>query len=154
MYFKKAIFLHHFIDKSEKFIKSKNQLVHVLCEDIQKNLEMILNTKRYIHSWQDNYRELEKSVVNYGIDDFTSISLESDVACEKLCQDLEKTIAFFEPRLTKTKVNLEQKISVFKQKLNLRISALIYLDPEYEPVIFNSVLEKNKRQFLMTYKLD
>lgn len=154
MYFKRVIFLHHFIDKNEKFIKSKNQLIHFLCEDIQKNLEMILNTKKYIFSWSNNCQELEKSIINYGIDDFTSISLESDAVCEKLCQDLEKTIALFEPRLTKTKVSVEQKNPIFKQKLNLRISSFIYLNPEYEPVIFNSVLEKNKCQFLMTYKLD
>lgn len=128
-------------------INSRSQIIQQIIESIKRDLEALLNTKRRCLSWPSHLHELDKSVLNYGIDDFMGLDLDSLSAKERLCQHLEETIKLFESRFKSVKVSIVQGESVYERSIRFRIEALIYLEPEYEAVVFDSVFEENTQQF-------
>ena len=68
----------------------------------------------------------------YGLKDFTSQSTKSTILRKALRQDIERTIARFEPRLKNVKIHLDTDQS--GNSLRFRINALLVIEPETEPV--------------------
>ena len=109
------------------------------------DLEWLLNTRQNVHRLpQDS--ELQASLLSYGLPDTTSMSLHSQRDRQRLKLAIESTIARFEPRLTQVQVLME---SVLAQGhiLQFRIEAVLRVDPEPQPVTFNTTLEVNNGQY-------
>lgn len=94
-----------------------------LSENIRVNLENLLNTRRPFLSFNPRYKELEQSIINYGIDDFSSIWLDSSGGYVQFCQHLQRTISLFESRLKNVSVTLEEDPKQLVRSLKLRIKA-------------------------------
>lgn len=113
-----------------------------------RDLENLLNTRRTIHAPPDEFTELNRSVLVYGLRDFTSQNTKSTVLRKALRQDIERTVARFEPRLRNVKIHLEGDQS--GTSLRFRINALLVIEPETEPVQFDTVFDINRSEYVIT----
>jgi type VI secretion system protein ImpF len=113
-----------------------------------RDLETLLNTRRTIYQPPAEFIELNKSVFIYGLKDFTSQSTRSTVLRKALRQDIERTVARFEPRLKNVKIHLDSDSS--GNSLRFRINALLVIEPETEPVQFDTVFDINRSEYVIT----
>lgn len=119
-----------------------------LRRSIQKNLIHLLNSHVYFSIWPDDLLELDRSLVNYGIPDYTgtNMSLESDR--EKLRRSAERTIRYFEPRLSNVKVSVVPTKDKTDRTLCLRIEA--EYGTKRDPIAFDSQLDPIVKKFAVT----
>jgi type VI secretion system protein ImpF len=109
-------------------------------ESVKRDLEWLLNTRRYADVIPEALNEVSKSVFNYGLPDITSVWLQSAADRERLARILEAAIRCFEPRIANVRVTRES-IDINSRMLSFRIDGLLRVDPVPEPVTFNTVLE-------------
>jgi type VI secretion system protein ImpF len=112
-----------------------------LRNSVRRDVEALLNARRPWHSVPDRFATLRLSPLGYGIPDFTAGAFNDRLQQESLRAEIETTIRRFEPRLAHVQVELADKPSPFTATLMLRISALLRVEPEPEPVIFDTILE-------------
>ena len=111
-----------------------------------RDLENLLNTRRRILRVPASYKEVNNSVFMYGLGDFTSQNPGSSSVRRKLRQDVEKAISMFEPRLKNVTVHLEEDMEKGRN-LRFRISGLLVVEPETEPVSFNTYFDTNRGEY-------
>ena len=121
--------------------KSRSQVLRELKDSVRRDLENLLNTRWRSFSWPPNLDELDISVVNYGIPDFTGANMSLASEREELRRTLEKIIKRFEPRFKTVKVSIVKNKDEFDRTLRFRIDALLYAEPAPEPVVFDSQLQ-------------
>ena len=74
--------------------------MRLLKASVRRDLEWLLNTRQNPDAvLLDKYPELSKSLYNYGLPDFTSMSFDNAKDRARLLRHLEATIRIFEPRL-------------------------------------------------------
>lgn len=112
-----------------------------LRQSVRRDLESLLNSRRSWLLLPVNCKELEKSVLGYGLPDFTAMDLGDEDAREWLCREIERTIALFEPRLTRVTVLVKETDAPLDRLLRLRIDAVLLVEPVPQPVAFDSELE-------------
>jgi type VI secretion system protein ImpF len=108
---------------------------------VRRDLEWLLNARRSWLPCPANYRELEKSVLGYGLPDFTVMELSTQEGRQWLCAEVERTIIRFESRLARVKVTMKDTETPVDRLLRLRIGAVLLVDPIPQPVAFDSELE-------------
>ena len=111
-----------------------------------RDLENLLNTKRYILTIPPAYKEVINSFLVYGVKDFTSQSPKSITVKKQLRQDLESIIAQFEPRLQQVRVQVEGGAKN-ERSLKFRITGLLALDPLIEPISFDTLFDVNRSEY-------
>lgn len=126
--------------------KSRNQILREMKKSVRRDLEDLLNTRWRCVNWPPNLEELELSLVNYGLPDFSGAQLGAEQDREQLRQIVEHVIRAFEPRFKRVSVEIVQK-ELADPRLHLRIDALLYAEPAPEPVVFESQLETSSRTF-------
>jgi type VI secretion system protein ImpF len=115
---------------------------------VKRDLEWLLNTKQLVADRPADLRALSRSLLTYGMPDFTSSRLSNTFEQDRLRRVVEESIAQFEPRLTEVKVSvIEGKES--DRSLRFRIDALLRAEPSPEPVTFDSVLQLSTRAFVV-----
>jgi len=131
-------------DEPEKQVeapKSRNQVLRELKQSVRRDLENLLNTRWRCVSWPPNLEEIETSLANYGIPDFTGARMGTAAEREQMRYLTEQVISRFEPRFKRVRVELLENADQFDRTLRFRIDALLYADPAPEPVVFDSQLE-------------
>ncbi len=128
-------------------LKRRNQLVRELKLSVQRDLENLLNTRWRCVSWPPNLDELDVSLVNYGIPDFTGKRFATANERQTLRRILEQVIRRFEPRFEHLKIELQDSADPTDRRLNFRIDALLKAEPAPEPVIFDTSLETSTGNF-------
>lgn len=126
---------------SREVAKSRGQLLRELKQNVRRDLENLLNTRRRCKSWPENLGELELSLVNYGIPDLTAAALGTSGAREEFCQVFEMTIKRFEPRFVRVVVEMLGNADPLDRTLRFRINAMLRAEPAPEPVVFDSSLQ-------------
>lgn len=112
-----------------------------LRRSVQRDLEALLNARRRWRSWPDRYSELAVSPVGYGIADFATGSFNDPHERDQLRARIEQTIRRFEPRLANIHVTLLDAKDSLEATLNLRITAMLLIDPAPEPIAFNTHID-------------
>jgi type VI secretion system protein ImpF len=115
---------------------------------VRRDLEWLLNAKRLAAKLPDDLRQADQSLLTFGLPDFTSSSLNSGQDQALLRRTIEEAIERFEPRLTHVKVLLEPGRE-FDRAVRFRIDAMLRVEPDPEPVTFDSVLELNTKAFVV-----
>lgn len=110
-------------------------------QSVRRDLEALLNTRRSWLPCPAIFRELPKSVLGYGLPDFTVMELSTQEGRQWLCDEVQRTIIRFEPRLTRVKVAMKDGATPLDRLLRLRIDAVLLVDPIPQPVAFDSELE-------------
>jgi type VI secretion system protein ImpF len=108
---------------------------------VRRDLEWLLNTRRVVEPPPESLIEVNRSLYNYGLPDFSSYSLSSPKDRGKLLRALETTIALFEPRLAGVKVTAVESPTAGSRVLRFQIEGLLLKDPAPEQVSFDTVLQ-------------
>ncbi|MFH1146592.1 MAG: type VI secretion system baseplate subunit TssE [Pseudomonadota bacterium] len=116
---------------------------------VARDLENLLNTKRHILVPPAAYKEVHNSVFVYGLRDFTSLNPKALSVRQELRQDIERTIARFEPRLKNVLVRLESP-SHNDRNLRFRISGLLVAEPFMESVTFDTYFDVNRGEYVIS----
>lgn len=117
-----------------------------LKESIKRDLEWLLNTRQLQASFPETLAHADDSILTFGLPDFTSTSLTLDQDQARLRRALQVAITRFEPRLAGVVVTLEPGREL-ERAVKFRIDAMLRVDPEPEPVTFDSVLDLSSRSF-------
>ena len=121
--------------------RSRAQLLRDLKQSVRRDLENLLNTHLPWHDLPDEFEELEKSILNYGLPNFNSLSVSSEDQRQEFAKIIAAAIAQFETRLKNIGVVAVENTDPADRTLRLKIKALLYVEPELEPIAFQSVLE-------------
>mgnify|MGYP001130246192 CR=1 FL=1 len=113
-----------------------------------RDLENLLNARRQIRHVPASYRQVHNSVFMYGLDDFTAENPKNPSVRRKLRQDVERAIAKFEPRLKNVTVRIEDDIEKGRN-LKFRINGLLIVEPEIEPVTFDTYFDTNRGEYVI-----
>jgi type VI secretion system protein ImpF len=119
-----------------------------LRDEVRRDLEWLLNSRRSPVDLSRGLSALERSVMTYGLPDFSGLCLSDPNECDRLTATLATTIGHFEPRLTNVRVHFDPTTrDGARPALHYRIEALLRVDPVPEPVTFDTVLELADRSF-------
>jgi type VI secretion system protein ImpF len=144
-------FLDRLIDLDPKSASegppSRAKSVRQLKASLRRDLEWLLNTRRRPDPAGSEFRELEKSLFNYGLPDVTSLAHDSFTDRQRLTRSLEQTLATFEPRLSRIRVVPIGEISAVKHILRFQIEALLDMDPAPEMITFDTVLQLSSGEY-------
>lgn len=121
--------------------KNGAQVLRELKQSVRRDLENLLNTRCRPMTLPEELSELEVSLVNYGIPDFTGSNLRAAEEPDLLFRAIESAIRNFEPRLTVVRVEPVSNSEPLDRTLRFRIDAVLSVDPIEERVLFNSALE-------------
>ncbi len=116
-------------------LKSLRQLKNA----VKRDLEWLLNTRSVIDEIPGDIKELQRSVFVFGIPDFTSANVASSADQMRIRKIILAAIATFEPNLRDIAVVVE-KGREFERSLHFRISANLQVEPDPEPVTFDTTL--------------
>lgn len=121
--------------------------IEELKQAVARDIESLLNT-RMVFS-EDRlvaFPQIRRSVLTYGMDDFSGRSLASHYDRLFICTSLENAIARHEPRLRNVKVALEVDVRA-TAVLFFAISAVLDVGPVHEPVTFDATLQPTTLQY-------
>ncbi len=117
-------------------------------EALCRDLENLLNTRWRCKPFPPDLTELETSLVNYGIPDFTGANAESAAGRDLLLHEIELAIERFEPRLRKVRVlPVDEENAAGARILRFRIEGVLATDQDAEPVSFMSIMESASGSF-------
>ncbi len=134
-------------EKSRELPKSRHQVMRELKLSVRRDLENLLNTRWRCSAWPPNMDELDRSLVNYGLPDFTGTNMSSPANREHLRRIVEQVVRRYEPRFKSIRIELLQNADETDRSLRLRIDALLYAEPAPEPVVFDSQIESGSNSF-------
>lgn len=132
---------------SQEAPRSRSQVLRELKQSVRRDLENLLNTRWRCVAWPPELDEMELSLVNYGIPDFTGVNMGATTERERLRVIVERIVRKFEPRFKTVKVKLIDSADKFDRTLRFRIEALLHAEPAPEPVSFDSQLEPTSNDF-------
>jgi type VI secretion system protein ImpF len=112
-----------------------------LKESVRRDLENLLNTRRRAAPWPPSYEELDLSLYNYGIPDFTSTNASSSADVHQFLRVVEEVIRLFEPRFKSVRVSMPDSVESEDRVLRFRVDGLLHAEPAPEPASFNTEIE-------------
>ncbi len=125
-------------------VVSKRQIL----DSVIKDIENLLNTRCSPIVLPDTFNNLKKSLLRYGLKDFTVENPENNLIRQKICMDIKKTLSVFEPRLKKIIVRADGH-SKIKRQLPFRIAGILMVDSLAEPVSFDTVFDINRGRYII-----
>ena len=138
-------------DVSREAPKSRSKSLSDLKTSVRRDLEWLLNTRRFIEEIPENLEEINKSVAVYGLPDFTGAGTSSQTGQKKLVKQIETAIKVFEPRFLDLKVSLEP-VDGYERALRFRIEARLDVEPVPEPITFDTVFQLGSSEFSVKEK--
>jgi type VI secretion system protein ImpF len=119
-------------------------------DSVARDIEALLNTRCALKlEATAGFREAARSVLRFGLDDFSARSLASVADRDFICRAIERAIADQEPRLANTHVEIDSK-DVVGSRLRFTIRALLRLHPTAEPVNFDAVLQTGSQHYVVS----
>ena len=113
---------------------------------VERDLENLLNTKCFQMDIAESFSLLKSSLLVYGLSDYTSKNPAMPAVRLELRQEMERAINLFEPRLRNVTVRVEPPESG-ERRLRFKISALLQVDEESEPVSFDTYYDSNRSEY-------
>lgn len=127
--------------------RGRDQVLREMKESVRRDLENLLNTRRRLFAWPRELKELNRSVVGYGIPDITGGTLALEAGREEFCRLLQTLLRQYEPRFKTVEVRPLGNAEPLDRTLRFRIDALLRVEPAPEPVAFDSTLEPGRGGF-------
>jgi len=118
---------------------------------VLRDLEWLLNTRRFADELSPDWKELNMSVAAYGLPDFTHAGVKSPADKNRLRRAIESIIIAFEPRLENVTVILEPSEDA-NRVLKFRIDGRLKVDPAPEPVTFDSTMQIGRGEYTLKEK--
>jgi type VI secretion system protein ImpF len=127
--------------------RNRSQLLRDLKASVRRDIENLLNARRRNVTLPPGLVELERSLLAYGVADFSGTGPATAKQRDAFCRALEAVIRANEPRLLEVRVEVAANPEPGDRTLRFRIDALLRADPAPEPVIFDSTLEPATHTF-------
>jgi type VI secretion system protein ImpF len=115
---------------------------------VVRDLENLFNTRQYIQMPDEEYPQVLNSVFGYGLRDFSSENPKSPFVRRRLRQEIEETIAHYEPRLKNVAVRLDTPDEAFRT-FSFRITGVLEVEPISEPVVFDTYFDVNRGEYVI-----
>jgi type VI secretion system protein ImpF len=109
---------------------------------VMRDLSGLLNS-RLAELVDPDFPSCAASLLGYGLLDISSRTAQSPSDRERIGRDLQATIERYEPRLRNVQVSAVQSHDGGAQ-LHFSVRALLQVDPEPEPIYFDTVLDREK----------
>jgi type VI secretion system protein ImpF len=132
--------------QAEDSPSTRAQSVRRLRMAVRRDLEWLLNTRRNPDAAPESLAELSQSVYNYGLPDFSAVSLNSPKDRDWLLIEVERTVALFEPRLKDVRVTLAETEGL-QRTLHFQIEGMLQMDPAPEQVSFDTILQLTNGEY-------
>lgn len=116
---------------------------------VLRDLEQLLNTRQIRSDVPDDLQQIAHSILTYGLPEFSSVGVGSQVEREQLRLAIEQTIRRFEPRLLDVRVILHPLQHDYDSTLRLTIDALLWVDPTPQPISFDTVVHPSAGKCLV-----
>jgi type VI secretion system protein ImpF len=135
--------------------RSRAQLLRELKLSVRRDLENLLNTRACLYPLPeplpDQYKQLEKSIINYGIPDFSSLGMGGREQRDRLRKRLERVIKHFETRFLHVDVIMVDNRDDHRDRtIRFRIEGMLHAEPSPEPVAFDSQLQPSSGDVKIT----
>ncbi|HEX3877057.1 MAG TPA: type VI secretion system baseplate subunit TssE [Bryobacteraceae bacterium] len=144
-------FLDRLIDNEPKQASdpppSRARSIRQLKASLRRDLEWLLNTRRRPDPAGPEFKELEKSLFNFGLEDVTSMSWAVHKDRMSLTKMIEQCVAIFEPRISRIKVVSLEATEGAKHILRFQIEGLLDMDPAPELITFDTVLQLSSGEY-------
>jgi type VI secretion system protein ImpF len=123
----------------------ERELQGSLCRDLTD----LLNTRRSERDIDPIFDEAAKSLLTYGIPDFTQYDLKNSAEQERVRISIERAIRQFEPRLTRVKV-IPEPPDPLNPTLRFQIEATLRDETDSEDVLFDATVLRESRRISVT----
>ena len=144
-------FLDRLIDTDPKAASdpppSRARSVRQLKSSLRRDLEWLLNTRRRPDAAGSEFKELQESLYNYGLEDITSMSWAVHKDKLSLTRMIEHAVAVFEPRISRIRVVSLDAAAGAKHILRFQIEGLLQMDPAPELITFDTVLQLSSGEY-------
>ncbi len=127
--------------------KSQSQVIGELKASLRRDLENLLNTRWSCASWPPDFEELDFSLINYGIPDFTGVNMSGVKNRDRLMKIVKLAIEKFEPRLIRFTVKIKSKVNDLDRMLSFRVDGLLQAEPYPDQVVFDASLVVQSSEF-------
>jgi type VI secretion system protein ImpF len=119
-------------------------------DNVARDLEALLNTRHGQDASElEAFPHARKSILSFGIADFSSQSLANPNHRREICRSIEQAIALHEPRLRQVDVSLSVESSTMN-RLYFVIKAILVVDKGREHVSFDALLQPLTLQYSIT----
>jgi type VI secretion system protein ImpF len=108
---------------------------------VHRDLQELLNTRWKVEQWPPSLDELDASLVNFGIPDFTGANMSSPQERMLFCELVEKSIKLHDPRFIHVRIRLSEDGDSLDRTFHFRIEAEIRATPEPAEVVFDSEVD-------------
>jgi type VI secretion system protein ImpF len=139
--------LDRLVDRGRREPADWDASVEELKSNLLRDLERLLNTRETGSPATAPWVEVERSIYNYGLPDFASMSADAAATPARLNRSIEREIELFEPRLSDVRISRAEGDDKKTRSLKFVIEATLRLDPDPERVRFDTVLEMNSGRF-------
>ena len=141
--------------KQNDLERPRAQLLRELKQSVRRDLENLLNTRVCLYPipnpFPDHWKNLENSLVNYGVPDFGGLMMGARSERENLRKRVENAIRHFETRFKQVQVFLvDDKGDNRDRTVRFRIDGLLHAEPTPEPVVFDSQLQPTSGDFTVS----
>jgi type VI secretion system protein ImpF len=129
--------------------RGRAQVLRELKQAVRRDLENLLNTRHSYLSLAPALKELNQSLLNYGLPDFTAAGLGPAKDRDEFCRTLQGVLRYYEPRFKNVTVRSLDNATPLDRTLRFRIDALLRVDPAPEPIVFDSMLDPSSSTFIV-----
>ncbi|MCU0719396.1 MAG: type VI secretion system baseplate subunit TssE [Pirellula sp.] len=137
-------------DVSVELPKQRAQKLRELKKSVKRDLEYLLNTRVSLRFYPEDFKNVETSVLNFGIPDFSGVAMGSRKQQEILRERVEAAVVRFETRFKAVHVELVlDPDSSLQRSIRFRIDGILHAEPAPEPVVFDSILSPVVGEFVV-----
>lgn len=112
-----------------------------MSQAVLRDLEDLLNTRQSHSDLPDDYPELKKSILAYGLPDLVSLNAISMAQRAEIGHYIEEIVTRFEPRLRDVRVHLiESGRENLERSVRFHVESRLCVDPAPE-VAFETILQ-------------
>ena len=127
--------------KTLEVVKPAITLLNEVKAGIRRDLENLLNTRLFRQASIEKYDQLDNSILNYGLRDFSTLQFSSEEHRERFKDEIISTIERYESRFHWVKVEIDQLGEDHDRTLYLKINALLNVEPDPIPLLFDSRIQ-------------
>jgi type VI secretion system protein ImpF len=139
-------------DNQNEVDSGQHQKLKQLRSSVRRDLESLMNTRYRVIEPGEEYQELDKSLLNYGLPDLATINITDLDKRKEFTSKMEMILREFEPRFKDVNVSYLDNNDNTDRTLRFRIDATLYADPSPEVVVFDSILEPVTRSISIEEK--
>ncbi|MCO6051759.1 type VI secretion system baseplate subunit TssE [Mesorhizobium sp. RP14(2022)] len=145
--------LDRVVDLDPDLLEDRPKTVGAQMEEIRENLrrdlETLLNTRRPPVSPPEKLAELDNALVSFGVDGFFITSLVTTKQRENFAERLETRIRLFEPRFEAVRVSVLPARNPSERSLRLRIEASYVAQAGFPAVAFETAVDPSTQRIVV-----